>query len=440
MAKVNVKSTKPVIVTHEGGKASNISNELELERSVLSCMLFEDTFYESGNKIASRITELCKHVSPKFLSELAIKARTEYKLRSVPLFLVRQLAKKPGTISLTSNTLYKVIQRADELAEFVAIYWKDGKQPLSNQVKKGLAKAFTKFNEYDLAKYNRDGNIKLRDVLFLVHAKPENKTQEKLWKKLINNKLKTPVTWETELSAGKDKKETWIRLLKENKLGALALLRNLRNMESVGVDRKLVKKALSEIKVERVLPFRFLTAARYAPHLEPELEISMLKSLNTSQKLKGRTILLLDVSGSMDSTINGKTEISGIDAACGIGILLREMCEDIAVYSFSDRTVLIPARKGFALRDAINNSQDHNGTMLGQAIRDINKKEKYDRLIVITDEQSHDNVGDCKGKGYIINVASYANGVAYDKYVHINGFSEAVINYLIAYEKLNNKK
>ena len=66
-----------------------------------------------------------------------------------------------------AETLTRVIQRADELTEFVAIYWSEGKLPLSAQVKKGLAAAFRKFDAYALAKYNRENPVKLRDVLFL---------------------------------------------------------------------------------------------------------------------------------------------------------------------------------------------------------------------------------------------------------------------------------
>ncbi|MFO7863430.1 MAG: TROVE domain-containing protein, partial [Salinivirgaceae bacterium] len=105
------------------------------------------------------------------------------------------------------------------------MYWKDGRQPLSAQVKKGLAAAFQKFNAYQLAKYNRDGEVKLRDVLFLCHANPTSQEQELVWKKLIDGTLESPDTWEVNLSSGADKKETWERLLREEKLGALALLR-----------------------------------------------------------------------------------------------------------------------------------------------------------------------------------------------------------------------
>src|SRR6202012_4189498 len=153
-----------------------------------------------------------------------------------------------------------------------------GRQPLSAQVKKGLAAAFRKFDAYALAKYNRDNPVKLRDVLFLAHAKPRDQEQAEVWKQLAANELASPDTWEVALSAGADKRETFERLLRENKLGALALLRNLRNMAASGVEESLVKNALRELNASRVLPFRFIAAERYAPQWEAELEAAMFRS------------------------------------------------------------------------------------------------------------------------------------------------------------------
>lgn len=125
-----------------------------------------------------------------------------------------------------------------------------------------------------------------------------------------------------------------------------------------------------------------------------------------------------------------------MDAANGIAILGRELCEEASIYTFSDNVIQIPPRKGFALRDAIVKSQPHNGTYLKKAIDKINSDEKYDRIIVFTDEQSHDGNGTPKSKGYMINVASYQNGVGYGNNWHnITGFSEATIKYIMEYEK-----
>jgi hypothetical protein len=432
MAKLNRKVPDRSHVTHEGAPARRINVEQQLRRSVCSCMLWENEFYEDGESIAERIADTCKKVKPEFIASLAIEAREKFKLRHVPLLLCRELARQ--RYEKTGETLFNVIQRADELTEFLAIYWKDGKCPLSAQVKKGLAKAFTKFNEYQLAKYDRDGSIKLRDVLFLCHAKPKDKEQERLWKKLVDKTLEIPDTWEVALSAGKDKKETWERLLTEKKLGALALLRNLRNMQKVNVSEKAIVNALNSVKIDRVLPFRFIAAARYAPQLENHLEKSMFKCIEGVKKLSGTTVLLVDVSGSMEAALSAKSEMTGMDAANGLAVLLREICEDVKIFSFSDSCMSIPPRRGFALRDAISGSQRHNGTYLGKALSNITIP--HDRIIVITDEQSHDSVPNPKAQGYMINVASNANGVGYGAWNHIDGFSEAVIDWIQEYENL----
>jgi hypothetical protein len=435
MARLNLLNLNFGPRTHEGAPARNISPELQLRRSVLACLLWENQFYEDGVEIAGRIAELVPKVAPEKVAALAIEGRGRMKLRHAPLLLVREMARHKAHRALVSETLAQIIQRADELAEFVAIYWKDGRVPLSGQVKKGLAAAFPKFDEYQLAKYDRGGPIKLRDVLFLCHAKPRDQAQAEVWKKLVAGALSTPDTWEVALSSGTDKREAWERLLREQKLGALALLRNLRNMRETGVNESLVFSALAAMSTGRVLPFRFLAAARYAPQWERALEEAMLKCVAETEKLPGKTIVLVDVSGSMTAPLSRRSEMQRTDAAYGLAVLLLEIAEKVAVYSFSDNLVEVPARRGFALRDAIDASQRHNSTQLGDAVEKLNRNEKCDRLIVITDEQAHDRVPAPSGKGYLINVASYKNGVGYGKWMHIDGWSEAVVEYIRALEQ-----
>ena len=433
MARLNLKTLFGPR-THEGAPAKRISAEQQLRRSVLACMLWEDQFYEDGVEIAGRIRELVPKVEATRVAALAVEAREKMKLRHAPLLLVREMARHGTHRALVAETLQRVIQRADELAEFVAIYWKDGKAPLSAQVKKGLAGAFSKFDAYALAKYNRPGPIKLRDVLFLCHARPLNDAQAEVWKQLVEGTLSSPDTWEVALSAGADKHLTWERLLQEHKLGALALLRNLRNMKDADVDPNLVGAALRAMKTDRVLPFRFIAAARHAPQWEQVLEKAMLKTLASQEKLPGKTVLLVDVSGSMNYPLSRNSEMQRTDAAYGLAVLLREVAEQVAVYTFSDKLVEVPARQGFALRDALEHSQSHSGTYLGRSLSELN--ETYDRLIVITDEQAHDTVPNPKGLGYVINVASFKNGIGYGKWMHIDGWSEAVIGYIRELEKM----
>jgi len=137
----------------------------------------------------------------------------------------------------------------------------------------------------------------------------------------------------------------------------------------------------------------------------------------------------------MVAMLSRRSEMLRTDAAYGLAILLREICEDVSIYSFSDRLVRVPARRGFALRDAIEASQSHNGTYLGKALADL--RERYDRIIVISDEQTHDAVPNPKAAGYVINVASYKNGVGYGRWTHIDGWSESVVEYIRALEDVD---
>src|SRR6202161_3773379 len=181
MARLNLLNLNSGLRTHEGAPARSISTELQLRRSVLACLLWESQFYEDGVEIAGRIAELVPKVATEKVAILAVEAREKMKLRHAPLLLVREMARHATHRGFVAETLAQVIQRADELSEFVAIYWKDGKVPLSAQAKKGLAKTFHKFDEYQLAKYDRNGPIRLRDVLFLCHAKPRDVQQAALW-------------------------------------------------------------------------------------------------------------------------------------------------------------------------------------------------------------------------------------------------------------------
>lgn len=437
--KTNVKS-KSTAFTHEGAPAIPSNAYTELRRAVLACLLWEDSFYETGVSIADRIKGLVKHVPADKVAALAVEARTKFHLRHVPLLLAREMARGKGNV--VGRTISDVIQRADELSEFLSIYWAEKREPLSKQVKVGLAHAFQKFGPYALAKYKGDDQkVKLRDVLFLSHAKPKDEAQAAVWKKLVDGTLESPDTWEVALSGGADKKETFERLIREGKLGYMALLRNLRKMLEVGVDETLVRAAISAGAMgSKALPFRFIAAARAAPRFEPQLDAAMALAVSEMPKLPGTTVVLIDVSGSMDATLSGKSEMNRIDAACGLAIMARELCGECRVFAFSTSIAEIPARRGMGLADAIKNSMPHGGTHLGGAVNHINANVKYDRLIVVTDEQSHDVVNPPTGKGYMVNVASYQNGIGYGPWTRLDGFSEAILTYIQEAENANDSQ
>jgi hypothetical protein len=435
--------------THEGGQASPMNDLQALKRSVMSCMLWENEFYEDGESIAGRIKKLAKNVKAEDVFKIADEAKNKMHLRHAPMWLTIARAREAK-----AEDYNKIINRVDDIPELLSMYWADGKKPIPKQLKIALGEAFRKFDEYQLAKYNRKKDVKLKDVMKLTHPKPEGKEQQDLWGRLINDELKTPDTWETNLSGGADKKETFTRLLNENKLGGMALLRNLRNMIESGVNEGLIKDGLMKMNKRKILPYRFISAAKHAPRIENAIEEAMLSNMAQQNKLKGKTILIIDVSGSMyGSSISGYSEMDRAKTACSLGLIIRELAENPIIYATAGsdmtrihKTELVPNRRGFALSDAIYKMcrpLGGGGIFLQQVCAFVKNKEKTaDRLIVITDEQDCDLDksplnADAFGKyNYLINVASNKNGISYaGKWKHIDGFSEAVIDWIQEYER-----
>ncbi len=426
--------------TYEGGMSQNISPKDQLRRLTMTCLLWEDNFYIDGKSAADLIQSTCALLEGEIIVKQAIECSKYGKLRHIPLLLIVAALKKKAKCQ---EAIYEICTRPDQMTELLSLYWKvNGKnKPIAAQLKKGLAKAFTRYDAYQLAKYNRDAPIKLKDVLFLVHPKPKNEDQQRDWDKLVKGELAIPDTWETRLSAGKDKKETFTTLLQENKLGKLALIRNLRNMFEVGVDKQLVKEKLIGNDLA-LLPFQFLNAAKHCPTWEDIIDESMIQSMKGIEKLQGNTVILVDRSGSMNNNLSGKSEATRLDAACGMAILLKECCQNPFIFTFSNNVVGIPSRSGMALREAIVNSQTGGATYLGNSIGIINQHMEsiftvIDRFIVITDEQTADIIPHVKSNhNYIMNVAPYQNGVATNgQWNLINGFSESMVDYIREFEK-----
>ncbi len=433
-----MKSNTKVAATKnfEGVKVAPVKPYDELKRAVLTCLLGEDTYYESGGTVMDRVKALAETVEPEKVAELAMLARNQFKLRHVPLFLVRTLAKRG--YKGTGAVLQQIIQRPDEIAEFLAMYWKEGKQSISRQVKKGLSAAFNKFNEYSFGKYNQDNAIKLRDVLFMVHPKAKDKAQQEIFDKIANKTLVYPETWEKLLASGADKKATFEGLMEREELGGLAFLRNLRNMVDAKVDENLLRGYFGKANFSRVLPYRFITAAKYAPRLEDKLEEGMFKAVEGMKKLEGKTLLVIDVSPSMSAMLSSKSEMNRLDAACGLAILARELCENVEIVTFSNDISVLPNRRGFALRDSIaERFRRGNGTQM-HLIPAYAKSEgrQFDRTIIITDEESQTPFTYTPefGELYMINVSVHKHAIGFGNWVRLSGFSEAILTFIEEYE------
>jgi hypothetical protein len=265
--------------------------------------------------------------------------------------------------------------------------------------------------------------------------------------------LKIPDTWEVAISAcGSDnekKAKEFTRLLTEkakdeetgkefNRLGDLAFLRNIRKMKDVGVSEDLVRRSFVDRKWGWIIPYQFITATAHNPTFEDVLEEAMFKCLGSQEAIDDKIALLVDVSGSMNAPISNKSEVMRYDVAASLAILLREVCKDVKLYTFDNDLHVIPPRRGFALRDAIR-KQVGGGTSMWSAVRGAAKDRHNRVMVVITDEQTQDSGKYADADSdllVIINVASYQNGVGYEKgVVHISGWSDSVIAWIREYLK-----
>ena len=430
-----------------------------LRRATLTSLLWENvSMYETGDANAKNVADLVPQVAPQDVADIVLECRLKQKLRHMPVFLVREMARHPEHRVLVEDLIPHVFTRVDMMTDFMALYMKDGKVPVAARVRKGLAKAFHNFDEYQFAKYNRDGKVKLRDVMFLTHPEPRNETEEHLYRRIAENTMKTPDTWEVALSGGADKKETFTRLIEERKLGGLALLRNLRNMKESGVDYKVVSEGLARLgrSNSMVLPLNFYSASIHAPEYLREIEQSMLDMYSKIDKLPGHTLFVVDVSGSMGAGISGKSQFRRMDVAAALSMLAAESCERCSVFVTAglDRvrghaTKEISAFRGFGLCSEIKNQARHmggGGIFTRQCLEHL--KGCYpdaDRVIIFSDSQDCDYPDKRIPKtfaplNYIIDVNSHKHGVNYDGVwtAEISGWSEHFLTFVSALEGNSN--
>jgi len=307
---------KSLTRNYEGEKAWKLDDELALYTRVCTTFLVDQFYTPNFNDELNRIRTLIKKVSPQFVAQLAVYAREEMYLRSIPLVLAVELAKVHSGDNLVRRMVSRIIQRADELTEIVAYYASanarhkntkevNGKNKvlhaLSKQMAKGIADAFYKFDEYQLKKYSAaDKDIKLRDVLFLTHPKPRNKEEKLLFSRLANNELAKANTWEAQSSdmgqkvaqqareqdlnaeekedlKAQSAKEMWeakIDTRGKGQLHYMALMRNLMNFLKYDVSLDHIMKVATrladsnEVARSKQLPFRFVTAYRMLRSIE----------------------------------------------------------------------------------------------------------------------------------------------------------------------------
>ena len=520
MARFNEQCTNPRKTTnHEGALAFTMTPELDLYSQVCTASLQAKFYSTDSDDQLSRLRETISKVDSELVCKLAVYAREKMYLRSVPLVLLVELLKnfnegnqkgKRNPKTLKKSTT-RVIQRADEITEILSYFAhanertdtkKLGKLP--NTLKKAVAESFNKFDEYQLAKYNRDGAVKLRDALFLSHPKPTDEKQKTLFKKLVDNELAEPYTWEVEFSklgqekfASEDAKNKafsakWTELIESNKLGYMALLRNLRNILKYGASKDLVNLVCAKlsdpeaVKKSKQLPFRFWSAYRSIdgnesrgrfghsasgssdPFTTQQLNQALEKAVKVSIKnLKGfdentRVLIASDVSGSMQSTISPRSTVEMYDIGLLLGQLLQTRCANVICGYFGDTWKV----KNFSKGDILNNTLElHNNegevgysTNGYTVIEYLNKRNiELDKVMIFTDCQMwNSGYGNQNlhsewqkyrarfpnAKLYLFDLSGYGTtplDIIAEKNVHlISGWSEKVFEVMEAIENGGN--
>ena len=428
-----------------GGKAYKESKELQLV-SLLLTSFGEDKTYRKAEDTFAHLDALIQDCDKLFCAKAIVYARREFGMRTITHYAASVLAKYIGGEAWAKNFFERVIYRPDDMTEIVACHLAR-KQKLSNAMKKGFADALGKFTDYQLAKYRSEGSaVKLVDVVNLVHPVQTEKNNGAI-EKLVNGELKSFDTWEVELSAaGSDveaKKNVWRNLIAENKLGYFALLRNLRNIIGLG-DAELKNLALGElvnpdaIHKSLVLPFRFSMAYKELSTIDAKAMSAISRACEIAcdnvPKMDGKTLVALDVSGSMSSVAD--------IAALFTAVLVKTNDCDVITFSYDAEykfinpdDSLMTIQRGLRFADG--------GTNFISVFQRANKK--YDRIVLLSDMQAwisgywHDSPSaayndykrrfnpDCKM--YSIDLAGYGTLQVPEKDVYcLAGFSEKIFD------------
>lgn len=404
MAKFNEQAT---IKTQNkcGHAAYAMPPEERLVTQVLTSFFNEEKYYGDNSE---EIIATAKEVIEKdaaFASRLAVFARNEFNMRSISHVLTALLANSNAGKPYVAQTITHIVQRGDDITEILSCYLSMFGKPIPNALRKAIAKAIKRFDEYALAKYKGAGKaLKMRDAIILCHPKPDTKEQSEMWKRCIEGKLEIPVTWETELSANGNTREVWERLIDSGKVGYMALLRNLRNIiqakpNNIGKVYEKISDA-DAVKKSRQLPFRFLSAYKsIAPIADRKAVAALEKAVDAAvenlPKLPGKTVIAIDDSGSMSTEISRNSSVRCNEIAVLLGMIANRICEDATVYFFSDRLQqqVIPEKVPI-LYATTNKPFCGGGTHLELPFVEMMHNDvKADRIIILSDNE-------CNGPGF----------------------------------------
>ena len=386
-------------VNNCGQTAYKMSDKEKLVSQVLTSFFNESKFYGDNSEDMQKTIVSVIKTEPEFVSKLAIFARRVFNMRSVSHVLTAYLAHENEGKPFVRDTIKGVTVRGDDVTEIMAFYIDTfGKRPIPNSLKKGINDVLVNFDEYTLAKYKGDGkSVKMRDLICMCRPSPKDDEQSAMWKRCIEGNLKTPVTWETELSKNGNNKQTWEKLIDSGKVGYMAYLRNLRNIlqaEPSNLQKVLdVIQDTDRVKKSKQLPFRYLSAYKAVSDIAGSkvfdvLENALEISVENMPKLQGTTVIAVDVSGSMSCRISAKSGICYYEIALLLGLVSNKICENSLFYTFNHEIHKFDFSSKTPILETLKNIDCGGGTDMYLPFKEmLDKKIKADRIIILSDNE-----------------------------------------------------
>lgn len=412
MSKFNETQTNKT-VNKSGHSAYKMKDREKLVTQVMTSFFNEKKFYGDNTADMQNTIRSVIKSDPQFVANLAVFARREFNMRSVSHALIAHLAHEIEGKPYVRKAVKAVTLRGDDVTEIMACYLSMFGKPIPNALKKGISDAMQGFDEYTLAKYKGNGKeVKMRDLLCLCRPTPKNEAQSDLFKRLLNDELEIPVTWETELSAHGNNKETWEKLIDSGKVGYMAQLRNLRNILTANPSN--LEKVLSTIEdPERVrkskqLPFRYLSAYKELENIGGSrvfdvLENAIEASIENVPKLSGTTVIAVDTSGSMKDPVSAKSKVRCYEIAVLLGLMANKICENSYLYYFSNGINKVSVSHRTAILETTIKSRCGGGTSMHLPFdKMIIDGVKADRIIILSDNE-------CNGGYWNKPVQTYAD-------------------------------
>jgi hypothetical protein len=439
---------RPAGVTHEGAPGYARDAKSELFLLAVANMVGENTFYEQADARDARYRDLVHTVAvadPAWMLGFLGWLRAEANMRSAPIVTAAEAVKARLAAGangpVTSRSMVNVVlQRPDEPGEMLAYWMSRYGRKIPKPVKRGVADAVCRlYNERAMLKYDTASKgFRFADVIDLVHPTPAaNDWQGVLFahaldrrhghvgeipyplSTLITNSIlrervaegdhdllldadtlrSAGMTWEDALSlaGGRvDKAALWTALIPS--MGYMALLRNLRNFDQAGVTDDVAATVAArladpeQVARSRQFPFRFLAAHRNVPSLRwgHALDRALTASLANVPALSGRTLILVDLSGSMDTPAAGAlSDITRADAAKVFGAALAMRTDPTLVW-FDTSSGRVNVGKGGSLLKLVESFPlAGGGTSTAAAV--ARWYAGHDRVVIVTDEQAHYN-------------------------------------------------